>query len=393
MQRGVWMPCRVVPFDGSSEGRRVTPDGQCTSVAWSPDGRWVYYSSNVGGGFHIWRAPAAGGAPEQITTGLTEEEGIALAPDGRSLFTSIGSRQQALWLHDGKGDRAVSTEGFAFVPRLPSALVQPSSSDGTKVVYLVRRGAGRIRGATERDGELRMTDLVTGHSEALMPGFNVVGFDMSRDMQQIVFAALDEKGASHLWLSRVDRQLPPRRIASIEADNPRFGANGEVFCNSVEAVSGRAFIYRIPSDGGEPRKAVDAPVQFFNSVSSDSAWLLYSVPADAGKASQLVAHAIASGETIPVCSACQGDWTADSKGLVLWMRVTDVSPFQTIVLAIEPGRMLPRLPVNGVTSTSDLSAMTVLSTTEALAFPVGTTGQYLSMRETIQRNIYRVPLK
>ena len=33
-------PCRLIPFDGSSMGRQVGPQGTCTSTAWSPDGRW-----------------------------------------------------------------------------------------------------------------------------------------------------------------------------------------------------------------------------------------------------------------------------------------------------------------------------------------------------------------
>ena len=35
-------PCRLIPFDGSSAGRQVGPQGACTSAAWSPDGQWMY---------------------------------------------------------------------------------------------------------------------------------------------------------------------------------------------------------------------------------------------------------------------------------------------------------------------------------------------------------------
>src|SRR5262249_38915105 len=34
----VWLPCRVIPLDGGSEGRQAGPKGKCTSAAWSPDG-------------------------------------------------------------------------------------------------------------------------------------------------------------------------------------------------------------------------------------------------------------------------------------------------------------------------------------------------------------------
>src|SRR5262249_43253415 len=70
MDGGSWLPCRLLPFEGPSMGRQVGPlDGQCTSAAWSPDGRWMYFSSNSGGGFHIWRQRYPDGMPEQITSG------------------------------------------------------------------------------------------------------------------------------------------------------------------------------------------------------------------------------------------------------------------------------------------------------------------------------------
>ena len=56
MVRGPWVPCRLVPLNGSSPGRRVgPPDGGCTFAAWSPDGKWMYFSSSAGGAFHTWR--------------------------------------------------------------------------------------------------------------------------------------------------------------------------------------------------------------------------------------------------------------------------------------------------------------------------------------------------
>ena len=84
MDGGDWLPCRLVPFDGSSEGRAVGPlDGQCTTAAWSPDGRWMYFTSNSGGRYHIWRQRYPDGKPEQVTFEPTEQEGTAITPDGK----------------------------------------------------------------------------------------------------------------------------------------------------------------------------------------------------------------------------------------------------------------------------------------------------------------------
>src|SRR5580704_10742548 len=65
----LWLPCRVVPTDGSSPGRPVgPPGGGCTFGAWSPNGQWMYLTSNAVGDNHIWRQPFPDGRPEQITS-------------------------------------------------------------------------------------------------------------------------------------------------------------------------------------------------------------------------------------------------------------------------------------------------------------------------------------
>jgi hypothetical protein len=116
---------------GRSPGRQVGPRGTCTSAAWSPDGRWMYFGAAVGGGSHLWRQKFPNGAPEQITFGPLEEEGVAVAPDGQSLVTPVETRQSAIWIHDAAGERPISSEGYAMLPRL--------SRDGTRVFYLLAR--------------------------------------------------------------------------------------------------------------------------------------------------------------------------------------------------------------------------------------------------------------
>ena len=101
--RGDILPCRVVPFRSAGEPRAVgPPDDICLSGAWSPDGKWVYLNVMTDK-FHIWRQRFPDGELEQLTHGPTSQEGIAMAPDGKSLITSVGSQDNTVWLHDQDG--------------------------------------------------------------------------------------------------------------------------------------------------------------------------------------------------------------------------------------------------------------------------------------------------
>ena len=114
MDNGGWQPCRLAPFDASSPSKPIGPQGgACTYVAWSPDQAWMYFSSSAGGRFHIWRQRFPDGEPQQLTSGATEEEGLAVNPDGKSLITSVGLTQSTLWVRDAKGERQISSEGYA----------------------------------------------------------------------------------------------------------------------------------------------------------------------------------------------------------------------------------------------------------------------------------------
>ncbi|MDQ6739330.1 MAG: protein kinase, partial [Actinomycetota bacterium] len=214
-ESGGFGPCRLLPLDGSSRGRLVgPPGGECMVAAWSPEGDWMYFSSNAGGAFHTWRQRYPDGQPEQITSGPTEEEGIAMAPDGRSFITAVGVKQSSVWLHDGlrqglAGDRQISLEGQAFQPKF--------TPDGKRLCYRVRTGTA---------SELWIAELDSGRSEPLLPGFPLAGehiaYDISADGRQVVLGSPDKAGKTRLWLAPLDRRSPPRQIPNVDGEQPVF---------------------------------------------------------------------------------------------------------------------------------------------------------------------------
>src|SRR6185369_14935469 len=200
------------------------------------------------------------GEPQQITSSATEEEGIALAPDGRSLISSVGTEQSTVWLHDPNGDRQLTSEGYAYTPSL--------SPDGSKVYYLVRAGSSR---AFVR-GELWVSDTTSARQERLLPGFLITRYDISADGKRVVFASIDSSGKSALWLSRLDRRTSPRQLTADEASRPYFGPGGTILFLGKEGESG--YLYEIQEDGTGKRKIIPDPLIYLIAVSPDGRWVV-----------------------------------------------------------------------------------------------------------------------
>ena len=389
-----WLPCRMVPFDGTSPGREVGPaPAECTDAAWSPDGKWMYFSANASGGFHIWRQRFPDGTPEQITSGATQEQGLAIAPDGRSLITSVGNTQSTVWFHDAQGDRQVSSEGYAITPSV--------SPNGDKVYFLVRSLATRAFVA----GELWAWDRSTGRSEKLLPGFLVLRFDISRDGKQIVFAATDSEGKSSLWLAPLDHSSSPRRLTPGEAYRPFFGPQGDIFYLAKEGDND--FIYHMRQDGSERKKVLEQPVLYLVAVSPDGQWVVAWLEEQGpDKPRAVVAYPVGGGAGVILCSSCGNGpsnegaplvaWSPDQKYLYVGSRIKGnkgMNQSQTFVLLLATGEAVPTLASGENYDSPTVSRrLSVRIIPQSDVCPGPNPSVYAYMKIAAQRNLYRVQL-
>jgi Tol biopolymer transport system component len=386
---GAWLPCRVIPFDGSSVGRIVGPAGaQCTAAAWSPDGKWMYFTSNAGGAFHLWRQRFEVGEPEQVTFGPTEEEGIAMAPDGKSLFTAAGTRLSTVWFHDKQsGERQITSDGFALLPTI---------TVDRRTVYYLQQAPTAARNYVS--GELWRADLPSGRLEAVLPGILMSHYSLSRDGKRVVYV-VDLPAPGGIWIADLDRRAPPRQLTSGGEYRAFFGPPGKIIYQS----GGVRRVMIMNEDGTGSRQIAPDTIIHIGSVSPDGAWAAVNMPGGEVGVSKISAFEIATGREVTICSGCavgSGPARAGSPPLQ-WSPDGRFLYFAT--KSFENTQRTAVLPLHGPPFTIDAGGGTLQAVdlqkrfgariiNERDVFPGPDPDTYAFTRYTALTNIYRVIL-
>ena len=389
MDHNGWTPCRLVPLEGGSSVKEVGPiPSECTEAAWSPDGKWMYFSANVGKGFHLWRQRFPDGTVEQITFGATDERGIAVAPDGRSLVTSIGSQQSSVWVHFRGADQQISYQGYAYEPSF--------SANGSILFYLARRSPGKLI------GDLRSADWSSGQQQQLLPGIPIDHYTVSPDGLHIAFTRADGDRRG-IWMWSLDRRSPPWKAVASNAFDPVFSRKGELFYVRDEGQG--AYIFRVKEDGTQERKAIPKGVHHLISLSPDGNWIVASSPTDdPQKPEIIVAYPAHGGRERILCRHCAiGDienfaqivsWSWDQKALYVSLgRSGSNDLLKTAVISLPSGVAFPEsLPDNLIEDPSLTERRGVHTIDVFSVFPGPNPSTYAIWRTATQRNLYRVGL-
>ena len=362
--------CRLVPFDGNTAGYAVgPPGGGCISAAWSPDGQWMYFSIDTKARNHLWRQRFPNGDVEQITSGPNEEQTVFATPDGHSLLTAIGLTQSSLWIHDAHGEHVLTTEGRVFSPWL--------SADARHVYFLTVRG--------EEPGlSLTRMDIGAAGQESLLPGFSIIGYDVSPDERQVVFATARE-GMRQVWLAALDRLTPPRLLVR-NADEPAFGGGSVFFRQIGERAS---YLHRIRTDGSNDVQLLPDPIVEFNAVAPDGKAVVatrpsadnlidaWGIPIDSGRPARVINRGYSPSR-----------WSLDGKALYVGLNIQDRVALSgsTAVLPTGPDD-LPLTPLLAATA----GARLIPNQGEGLW--VGPDPSvYVYLKTELRQNIYRIPL-
>jgi dipeptidyl aminopeptidase/acylaminoacyl peptidase len=194
-------PPRRYAFEQFTAARRYQP-----ALSFSPDGSEIAYSTNTSGQFNLWRQSSAGGYPHQLT--LFSEHAvrdIAWSPDPS---TGSGQAESILFTADHHGDefhqlyripaRGGLPEQLTDAPRVQHYLAQqPWSPDGGAIAY-----AGNDRAPTDQDVLVR--DLATGELRRVFQGGLYFPANWSPDGRRLAVVELISNTDTDVYLLDVE---------------------------------------------------------------------------------------------------------------------------------------------------------------------------------------------
>lgn len=380
---GDWASCRLVGLEGQSSPGLVGPAGACRSAGWSPDGGWMYFTATVDGQSHIWRQRFPEGKPEQITFGPTEEEGVAVEPEGHALITSVGVHQSAIWIHDGKGDRPLSSEGEV-VGQLSSPTFGP---DANALYYLFRSGEGS-------NAELWRTMVDSGKSESVFPGISMIAFDISPNGKQVVYTTAGSDGTTRLWVAPLDRSSPASRVNISGVRSPHFGGEGQILFLKTEGNAN--YLEQINPDGSRLAKVLPYPILEFEGISPGRRWVALGIPeAPQGNFAKQELVPLDGGAPRRICvTYCIPRWSTDGKFLFVPVEAASrTGPGRSLAIPVGPGESLLDLPAGGIPPLAEASGIPGAESVGRIWLVPGKDPEhYAWVNTTVHRNLYRISL-
>ena len=240
----------VAPLTDLNAARMITADGEGVwdhvQPAWSPDGARISYPAQR----DLWVVPTAGGGARRLTADGEYDREPTWSPDGRFVyFSSFREGTLALWRVPSQGGRPVRVTMGTGPESHPSI-----SRDGTRLAYTTLLDTCDVVVRDLASGvERRIGDLRDDESPVLSP-----------DRRSVVFVSDRWGGHLDLWVQPLATDGAPvgapRRLTDHPGTvaQPAFSADGR-WVAYHRVVEGQRDIWVVPMSGGAPARVTDDP--------------------------------------------------------------------------------------------------------------------------------------
>jgi dipeptidyl aminopeptidase/acylaminoacyl peptidase len=131
----------IRPVDGGQAiNLTANWDLEPSDVRWSPDGRFAYFTADVGGETHLFRTSVPGGVVEQVTKGPRRLGGVTIDQGFKTIAYTVGVHDAPPEVFaaniDGTGERRLSDVHTRIISEIAfskAERLQWPSSDGTQI--------------------------------------------------------------------------------------------------------------------------------------------------------------------------------------------------------------------------------------------------------------------
>jgi hypothetical protein len=146
------------------------------------------------------------------------------------------------------------------------------------------------------------------------------------------------------------------------------------------------FVYRVHPDGTGLQKVRPEPVILLYSVSPDGRWIVAWAPLPGNRPPLTQAFPLDGGPPVQIGGGILFlGWSLDGRSMLI-VRFTGA-----YLIPLAPGHVFPRIPAGGFHSEEEITRLPGAHTID-VAVPGPSVSVYAFYRNTIQRNLYRIPI-